>query len=205
TPAEERLDLDRVGAPIVFYEGTAREAALAFPQNANVVAAVALAGVGFERTHVRLMVDPGEPRNCHVVRARGAFGELETRVVAHTLPAHPKTSTHAADPTSASRLARRRSHSGSAVPGMRAHPRRCGRAHRFAGLEDVFADQRALAGAGLREEIAAEQRLRRLVEQVAAFPAVGKMRRRLPAQAVAPEVERFVLCQADRRDVDHVA
>ncbi|HLT27617.1 MAG TPA: aspartate dehydrogenase [Zeimonas sp.] len=92
TPAEERLDLDRVGAPIVFYEGTAREAALAFPQNANVVAAVALAGVGFERTHVRLMVDPGEPRNCHVVRARGAFGELETRVVAHTLPANPKTS-----------------------------------------------------------------------------------------------------------------
>jgi aspartate dehydrogenase len=92
TPAEERVDLDRIEAPTVFYEGTAREVALAFPQNANVVAAVALAGVGFERTRVRLMVDPGESRNCHVVRASGAFGELETRVVAHTLPANPKTS-----------------------------------------------------------------------------------------------------------------
>lgn len=92
TPAEQRIDLDRVDAATVFYEGSAREVALAFPQNANVVAAVALAGVGFERTRVRLMVDPGESRNCHVVRAHGAFGELETRVVAHTLASNPKTS-----------------------------------------------------------------------------------------------------------------
>lgn len=92
TPAEQQVDLDAVDVPTLFYEGNAREAALAFPRNTNVVAAAALAGVGFERTRVRLIVDPTESRNCHIVRARGAFGELETRAVVHTLPTNAKTS-----------------------------------------------------------------------------------------------------------------
>ena len=83
TRAETLIDLAEVAAPQVFYEGTAREAALDFPQNANVVAAVALAGVGFDRTRVRLMVDPAAKGNRHLLEASGPFGEISATVLAH--------------------------------------------------------------------------------------------------------------------------
>jgi aspartate dehydrogenase len=92
TKAETLLDLQSVSAAQVFYEGSARQAALDFPQNANVVAAVALAGIGFDRTHVHLMVDPQATGNRHILEARGAFGEISASVFAHTLPENPKTS-----------------------------------------------------------------------------------------------------------------
>jgi len=92
TKAEGLIDLESVTSAAVFFEGTARRAALDFPQNANVVAAIALAGVGFDRTRVRLMVDPAATGNRHVVEARGNFGDLSATVLARTLPENPKTS-----------------------------------------------------------------------------------------------------------------
>jgi aspartate dehydrogenase len=92
TRAEKVLDLDAVVSAQIFYERNARQAALDFPQNANVVAAVALAGIGFERTRVRLIVDPEATGNKHVLEARGAFGEISAVVLARTLPDNPKTS-----------------------------------------------------------------------------------------------------------------
>jgi aspartate dehydrogenase len=92
TKAESLIDLAAVTEAQVFYEGTARQAALDFPQNANVVAAVALAGIGFDRTRVRLMVDPAATGNQHLLEARGAFGEIQATVLARTLPENPKTS-----------------------------------------------------------------------------------------------------------------
>lgn len=92
TKAESLIDLAAVTEPTVFYEGTARQAALDFPQNANVVAAVALAGIGFDRTRVRLTVDPAATGNRHLLEAKGAFGEISATVLARTLPDNPKTS-----------------------------------------------------------------------------------------------------------------
>jgi aspartate dehydrogenase len=92
TRAETLIDLDKVAEPQVFFEGSARSAALQFPQNANVVAGVALAGLGFDETRVRLMVDPEATGNQHSVTAKGPFGEISTRVRAFTLPQNPKTS-----------------------------------------------------------------------------------------------------------------
>ncbi|GGF54138.1 putative L-aspartate dehydrogenase [Azorhizobium oxalatiphilum] len=92
TKAETMIDLDAVTQATVFFEGSAREAALAFPQNANVVAAAALAGAGFEATRVALMADPQTSANRHQLEARGAFGELSLQVLARTLEANPKTS-----------------------------------------------------------------------------------------------------------------
>jgi len=45
SPAERTVDLDRLTRRTVLYKGTAGEAALLYPQNANVAAAVALAGL----------------------------------------------------------------------------------------------------------------------------------------------------------------
>lgn len=92
TDAEAMVDLDRLTQPVVFYSGNAREAALRFPQNANVAAAVALAGVGFERTRVELTVDPAATGNRHRIRASGAFGEIDVAILGRTLPENPKTS-----------------------------------------------------------------------------------------------------------------
>jgi aspartate dehydrogenase len=92
TRAERLVDLDGVTEAGVFFEGDARTTALEFPQNANVVAAVALAGIGFEKTRVRLMVDPAASSNRHRVEASGAFGQFAVDVTARTLPQNPKTS-----------------------------------------------------------------------------------------------------------------
>jgi aspartate dehydrogenase len=92
TPAERLVDLDAIAEARPFFESDARTTALEFPQNANVVAAVALAGIGFERTRVRLIVDPAVSANRHRIDAAGAFGELAVEVTARTLPQNPKTS-----------------------------------------------------------------------------------------------------------------
>ncbi|ORE94066.1 aspartate dehydrogenase [Stappia sp. 22II-S9-Z10] len=91
TPAEEVLDLGALTAPATFFEGTAREAAERFPKNANVTAAVALAGVGFDATRVRLVADVAGG-NRHEVSAQGPFGSFHIALTNAPLPANPKTS-----------------------------------------------------------------------------------------------------------------
>ena len=92
TQAEGMIDLSSVKEARVFFQGNARNAALTFPQNANVVAAIALAGSGFENTQVQLMADPETLGNRHIIDARGSFGEISVSVMARTLPDNPKTS-----------------------------------------------------------------------------------------------------------------
>ena len=55
----------------VVYEGTTRGACGAFPRNVNVHAAVALAGLGFDRTTSRIIADPSVSTNSHVIRIEG--------------------------------------------------------------------------------------------------------------------------------------
>lgn len=78
--------------PVDVFEGTAREAALRFPQNANVAATVALAGIGFEATRVLLVADPRLQVNQHAVQAEGTFGQFNLTVRGNTQSAQPKTS-----------------------------------------------------------------------------------------------------------------
>jgi aspartate dehydrogenase len=49
------------------FSGTAREAALGFPANVNVAAALSLAGIGPDRTMIDIWADPGVSRNCHTI------------------------------------------------------------------------------------------------------------------------------------------
>jgi aspartate dehydrogenase len=49
------------------FSGTAREAAAGFPANVNVAAALALAGVGPDRTMIDIWADPAVERNCHSI------------------------------------------------------------------------------------------------------------------------------------------
>ena len=90
--AEDVLDLDRLTEASVHFEGTAREAALAYPKNANVAATVALAGIGMDGTHVRLIADPTRTANRHEIEATGAFGRFEFAIEGNALPGNPASS-----------------------------------------------------------------------------------------------------------------
>jgi len=92
TPAERLLDLDALTEPTTFYDGTAREAAQAYPQNANVAATVALAGAGFDATRVRLIADPGVLRNVHEIAVRSGCADFTIRLEGVASAANPKTS-----------------------------------------------------------------------------------------------------------------
>ena len=92
TKAETLLDLAALTEPAIFYEGTARAAAQDFPQNANVAATIALAGVGFEATRVKLVADPTITRNLHELEVESDALRFTIRLEGVPSPANPKTS-----------------------------------------------------------------------------------------------------------------
>ncbi len=97
SPAETRLDLDNLtSGPATHFAGSARDAAREYPKNANVAAAVALAGIGFDDTRVELIADPAVSENVHEVQATGEFGRFCFEVRGRALPDNPRSSALAA-------------------------------------------------------------------------------------------------------------
>jgi aspartate dehydrogenase len=92
TPAEGLVDLDSIRTPTTIYEGNAREAALLYPKNSNVAATVALAGIGFDRTEVGLVADPGVTSNIHELHFEGADGTFQVSIDGKPSRSNPKTS-----------------------------------------------------------------------------------------------------------------
>lgn len=92
TPAEKLLKLDAQTAAVTFFDGSARQAALEYPQNANVGATIALAGVGLDKTRVKLVADPGVVSPLGIIEASGDFGTFRFEILAYASPTNPKTS-----------------------------------------------------------------------------------------------------------------
>ncbi len=92
SPAEQVVDLDNLAEPACHFSGSAREAALRYPKNANVAATVALAGPGLDHTRVELVADPAITENIHEIEVEGAFGRLQFRIDGRPLPGNPKSS-----------------------------------------------------------------------------------------------------------------
>lgn len=96
SPAEHVADLDTLTSRTVLYRGSAGEAALRYPQNANVAAAIALAGLGFDKTEVELVADPEAPGNLHEIEAEGVAGRFAIALQGRPSRTNPKTSALAA-------------------------------------------------------------------------------------------------------------
>jgi aspartate dehydrogenase len=62
------IDVLAVTEPTRIFAGSAREGAKGFPANVNVAAALALAGIGPDRTRLEIWADPTVTRNTHTVK-----------------------------------------------------------------------------------------------------------------------------------------
>ena len=77
---ERGISLAGLDQEMELFSGTAREACRGFPANLNVSAAVSLAGIGPDRTQVRILAVPGLQRNCHDIAVEGEFGYLTVHI-----------------------------------------------------------------------------------------------------------------------------
>lgn len=92
TAAEQAVDLDDPSEEQVLFEGSAREAALAYPKNANVAVSVGVCGLGLDRTRARLVSSRRLSDPLGIIEAEGDFGRFTFEVFARAAPGNPKTS-----------------------------------------------------------------------------------------------------------------
>lgn len=85
------IELDGLSEPKKVFEGTAGEAASAFPANANVAASVSLAGIGPSRTRVEIWADPGTDQNRQDLHVRSKAAEFTVQLASHPMPGNPRT------------------------------------------------------------------------------------------------------------------
>ncbi|MBS7288142.1 MAG: aspartate dehydrogenase [Candidatus Freyarchaeota archaeon] len=86
------VNLDEVREPMVLFEGTARDAARLFPKGINVALTLSLAGIGADKTKVKVVVDPTVKKNIHEIHVEGAFGKLTCITQNYPAPENPETS-----------------------------------------------------------------------------------------------------------------
>jgi len=89
---EKGINLDEIKKETVLFEGSAREAVKAFPQNVNVAALLSLATLGPRRVRVKVMTSPEFKKNSHEIVAEGKFGKIRTLVENEPSKSNPKTS-----------------------------------------------------------------------------------------------------------------
>jgi aspartate dehydrogenase len=88
---EHGIGIDDLAQPKRVFTGNAREAARGFPANVNVVAALALAGIGPERTTIEIWADPGTTRNIHSIEVEAEAARLSMRIENVPSAENPKT------------------------------------------------------------------------------------------------------------------
>jgi len=85
------VDWAALTEPVCVFSGNVREAIKGFPQNVNVAAAVALAGIGSSETAVEIHADPEISRTRHVLHVEGEFGELQAELNLLPRPDNPRS------------------------------------------------------------------------------------------------------------------
>lgn len=89
---KNKIDLSKIKQETVVFEGKASEAIKGFPKNVNVCATLSLAGIGAEKTMVKIISSPDYKANIHEIEVEGDFGRLAVKVENVPSPVNPKTS-----------------------------------------------------------------------------------------------------------------
>jgi aspartate dehydrogenase len=84
------LELAAPTEAVKVFSGSARAAVKAFPTNMNIAVALALAGIGPDRTEVELWADPTLTRNTHTVVVRSDITDL-TMTIENSPSENPRT------------------------------------------------------------------------------------------------------------------
>ena len=77
---ENAIDIAGLSEPKRVFTGTAREAARGFPANVNVAAALALAGIGPDRTTIEIWADPRVTRNIHRIEVEADTARFSLQI-----------------------------------------------------------------------------------------------------------------------------
>ncbi len=85
------VDLDGLREPRVLFEGTAREGVPHFPANVNIAAVLSMAGIGFDRTRLKVVADPALKHNTHYIEIEGRTGNVSIKLENVPAPDNPKT------------------------------------------------------------------------------------------------------------------
>ena len=85
------IDVMAMTEPTVVFEGNAFDAAVGFPANVNVAAALALAGIGPARTRVKIWADPTVTRTSHTIRVEAAAARFTMTIENVPSEENPKT------------------------------------------------------------------------------------------------------------------
>lgn len=85
------IDLDRLEGPVTLFEGSAREGVPHFPANVNIAAVLSLAGLGFDRTRLKVVADPALRFNTHYIHVAGPTGKIDVKLESVPAPDNPKT------------------------------------------------------------------------------------------------------------------
>jgi len=85
------IDVAAVVEKTLVFKGNAYDAAQGFPANVNVAAALALAGIGPERTMVEIWADPSVTRNTHTIRVEAAAARLTMTIENVPSEENPRT------------------------------------------------------------------------------------------------------------------
>ena len=91
-PGFKEWETREISEAQVIFEGTAGEAVKLFPANVNVASTLSLAGLGPEKTTVKVVADPASSSNVHEVVAKGDFGVLRLRMELRPHDKNPATS-----------------------------------------------------------------------------------------------------------------
>jgi len=85
------VDLDGLRASRVLFDGTAREGVPHFPANVNIAAVLSMAGIGFDKTRLKVVADPALKHNTHYIDIKGRTGNISIKLENVPAPDNPKT------------------------------------------------------------------------------------------------------------------
>ena len=86
------IRLDKITKDTLLFFGSAKEAINLFPQNINVAGLLSIAGIGENKTKVKIIASPKTKKNIHEIYIESKAARILTRTENILHPDNPKTS-----------------------------------------------------------------------------------------------------------------